>query len=71
MFTVDTVVDTAVKNTKSVLAYVPNEDVRTSFETIVDAQADFTKTFYNTGLDLAKQTMENLTQFAAIKPAKK
>ena len=71
MFTVDTVVDTAVKNTKSVLAYVPNEDVRTSFETIVDAQADFAKTMYNTGLDLAKQTMENLTQFSAVKPAKK
>jgi len=71
MFTVDTVVDTAVKNTKTVLAYVPNEDVRTSFETIVDAQADFAKTMYNTGLDLAKQTMENLTQFAAVNPAKK
>ena len=70
MFTVDTVVDTAVKNTKTVLAYVPNEDVRTSFETIVNAQADFTKIMYNTGLDLAKQTMENLTQFAAVKPAK-
>jgi len=71
MFTVDTAVDTAVKNTKSVLAYVPNEDVRTSFETIVDAQAHFTKTMYNTGLELAKQTMENLSQFSAVKPAKK
>ena len=49
MFTVDTLVDTAVKNTKSVLAYVPNEEVRTGFETIVDAHADFTKTVYNTG----------------------
>jgi hypothetical protein len=71
MFTVDTVVDTAVKNTKTVLAYVPNEDVRTSFETIVDAQADFAKTVYNTGFELAKQTMESLNQFSTVKPAKK
>ena len=71
MFTVDTMVDTAVKNTKTVLAYVPNEEVRAGFESIVEAQADFTKTVYNTSLDLAKQTMETLSQFSAIKPAKK
>jgi hypothetical protein len=65
MFTVDTVVDTTVKNTKTVLAYVPNEEVRSSFETIVDAQANFTKTVYNTSLELAKQAMESMTQYSA------
>jgi DNA-binding winged helix-turn-helix (wHTH) protein len=71
MFTVDTVVDTTVKNTKTVLAYVPIEEVRTSFETIVDAQADFTKTVYNTGLELTKQVMDSMTQFnATAKKAK-
>ena len=71
MFTVDTLVDTAVKNTKSVLAYVPNEEVRTGFETIVDAHADFTKTVYNTGLELAKQSFESMNQYTAVKTAKK
>jgi hypothetical protein len=63
MFTIDTLVDTGVKNTKAVFAHIPNEDVRTGFEAIVDAQAAFTKTFYNTTVDLAKQSMDSVTQF--------
>ena len=65
MFTVDTVVDQATKNTKTVLGYIPNEDVRASLEVLVDAQATYTKTVMNTATDLAKLTAENVTKFAA------
>jgi hypothetical protein len=65
MFTVDTVVDQATKNTKTVLGYIPNEDVRASLELLLDAQATYTKTVMNTATDLAKLTAENVTKFAA------
>lgn len=65
MFTIDTLVDTGVKNTKAVFAYIPNEDVRTGFEAIVDAQASFTKTVYNTTVDLAKQSLDSINQLSA------
>lgn len=54
MFTIDTLVDTTAKTTKQAFAYIPNEDVRASFETLVDAQAAFTKTVANTTTDLAR-----------------
>ena len=66
MFKIDTLVDTGVKNSKAVFAYIPNEDVRTGFEAILDAQAGFTKTIYNTTLDLAKQSLDSMTQFSAV-----
>jgi hypothetical protein len=65
MFTVDAVVDQATKNTKTVLGYIPNEDVRASLEVLVDAQATYTKTVMNTATDIAKLTAENVTKFAA------
>jgi hypothetical protein len=65
MFTVDTVVDQATKNTKTVLGYIPNEDVRASFESLVDAQATYTKIVMNTATDLAKLATENVTKFVA------
>lgn len=64
MFTVDTVVDTATKNTKTVLGYIPNDDVRTSFETLVDAQAVYTKTILNTTADLAKLATDSVIKTA-------
>jgi len=71
MFTVDTVVDNAVKTTKSVLIHVPNEDVRASLETLVDANATFTKTVYNTSFDLAKTVAESATAFFPKQPVAK
>jgi hypothetical protein len=64
MFTVDTVVDHATKNTKTVLGYIPNEEVRSNLEILVDAQAAYTKTVMNTVTDLAKLAAENVTKFA-------
>lgn len=65
MFTVDTVVDQAVKNTKQALSYVQDKNVRTEFEALVDAQAAYTKTVFNTGLELAKLVTEQAGKFDA------
>jgi hypothetical protein len=58
MFKIDSIVDQAAKATKSPLMYIDNKDVRTNLETLVDTSADFTKTVYNTSLELSKQMME-------------
>jgi hypothetical protein len=71
MFTVDTVIDTATKNTKTVLGYIPNEDVRTGFETLVDAQAAYTKTVLNTTIDLAKLATDHVIKTTTEAKTKK
>jgi hypothetical protein len=63
MFTVDTLVDTATKQTKSVLAHIPNEEIRTGFEALVDAQATWTKTVVAATTDIAKTVAESTTSF--------
>ena len=45
MFTFDSVVDTYVKNTKAVLAYIQPEGVKTALISATDKQAEFTKGF--------------------------
>jgi hypothetical protein len=71
MFTVDTVVDQATKNTKTVLGYIPNEEVRSNLETLVEAQATYTKTVYAAATDLVKLTTDHLASFNPTKAAKK
>ena len=58
MFTIDTVVDTAVKNAKQGLSYVQDKNVKKEFEALVDAQAAYAKTVYNTNLELSKMVVE-------------
>ena len=65
MFTIDAVVDTAVKNAKQGLSYVQDKNVKAEFEALVDAQAAYTKTVYNTGLELAKLATESFGKFDA------
>lgn len=65
MFTIDTVVDTAVKTAKQGLSYVQDKNVKKEFEALVDAQAAYTKTVYNTNLELAKMVTENIGKFDA------
>ena len=48
MFTFDTVVDTAVKNTKQAFSYIENEKIRKDLETLVDAQANLGRAVYET-----------------------
>ena len=63
MFTVDTLVDNAAKQTKAVFAHIPNEEIRRGFETIVDAQTTWTKTVVAVGTDMAKTVAESATSF--------
>lgn len=65
MFTIDAVVDTAVKHAKQGLSYVQDKNVKNEFEALVDAQAAYTKTVYNTGLELSKMVTEQFGKFDA------
>jgi hypothetical protein len=58
MFNFKEVVDTVAKATKTPLTYVENKDIRTNLETLVDAYVDFTKTAYDTSLEISKQVVE-------------
>jgi hypothetical protein len=71
MFTIDTLVDNAAKNTKQTLTHIPNDDVRTGLEAIVDAQAAFTKTVWSTTADLVKTAQENVVAYYTTKPVAK
>ena len=63
MYNVDTLVDNAAKQSKAVFAHIPNEDIRTGFETLVDAQATWTKTVVAATTDIAKTVAESATSF--------
>jgi hypothetical protein len=54
-----------------VLIHVPNEDVRTGLETLVDANAAFTKTVYNTSFELAKTVADSAIAFFPKQPVSK
>lgn len=58
MFSIDTVVNTAVKNTKQFLSYVEHDKLRADLEAVVEAQAEFAKTFYATGKQVADNAVE-------------
>lgn len=71
MFTVDTLVDNAAKQTKQTFSYIPNDDVRKGLESIVDAQAAYTKTIWSTTSDLVKTAQENVVAYYTTKPVAK
>jgi len=60
MFNFKSVVDQAVTATKTPLTYVEDKAIRANLETLVDSYADFTKTVYETNLELAKQVVETV-----------
>jgi hypothetical protein len=63
MYNVDTLVDNAAKQTKAVFSHIPNEEIRSGFETLVDAQATWTKTVVAATTDIAKTVAESATSF--------
>jgi hypothetical protein len=72
MFNFKSVVDQAVTATKTPLTYVENKAIRANLETLVDSYAEFTKTVYDTNLELSKQVVEatksvDYTKFFATK----
>ena len=72
MFNFKSVVDQVVQASKQPLTFVEDKAVRANLETLVDSYADFTKTVYDTNLELAKQVVEStksvdFTKFFAAK----
>ena len=65
MFTIDTVVDTAVKTQKQALSFVKDANFKKEAEALVDAQAAYTKTVFNSTLDLTKYAVEQFGKFDA------
>jgi hypothetical protein len=60
MFTIDTVVDQYTKTAKQALSYVQDKGVKKEFEALVDAQAAYSKTMFNTSVELAKMATESV-----------
>ena len=58
MFNFKSIVDQVAQASKTPLTYVEDKAIRANLETLVDSYADFTKTVYNTNLELAKQVVE-------------
>jgi hypothetical protein len=66
------IVDQVATATKQPLTYVEDKAIRANLETLVDSYADFTKTVYDTNLELTKQVVEatksvDYTKFFATK----
>jgi len=59
MFEFKSVVDQVAKASKQPLMYVEDKAIRANLETLIDAYVDFTKTAYDTGLELSKQAVES------------
>ena len=68
MFTFQSTLDQAVKNSKSALSYVQDKGLRASLENVVDAQAEFATSVFNTTLDLAKMVIEHASSYEYAKP---
>jgi hypothetical protein len=66
MFNFNSVVDQVAKASKTPLTYVEDKAIRTTIETLVDTYADFTKTMYDTSIELSKHMVESTksTDFA-------
>lgn len=59
MFNFKSVVDQVVTATKTPLTMVEDKAIRANLVTLVEAQAEFLKTVYDTNLELAKQVVES------------
>jgi len=52
------IVDQVAKASKTPLTYVEDKAIRANLETLVEVNAEFVKTVYDTNLELAKQVVE-------------
>ena len=60
MFTIDTVVDQATKTAKQFTAYIQDKDIQKNVNSLVEAQATFTKDVYKSNLELATLVKESV-----------
>ena len=63
MFNFKSVVDQAAQASKTPLSLVEDKAIRSSIESLVDSYAEFTKTVYDTSVDLAKHAVETSKTF--------
>jgi hypothetical protein len=63
MFTIDTLVDQAARTTKQTFAHIPNQEIRTGFESLLDAQVQYTKAVFATGTELVKTVVDSATSY--------
>jgi hypothetical protein len=70
MFNFKSVVDQVAKASKTPLTLVEDKAIRGNLETLVDSYAEFTKTVYDTNLELAKQVVETTSKFDVTKSFK-
>ena len=66
------IVDQVAKASKTPLTYVEDKAIRANLETLIESYAEFTKTVYDTNLELSKQVVEatksvDYTKFFATK----
>lgn len=67
MFNFNSVLDQVVTASKQPLTLVEDKKVRANLESLVDANAEFLKTVYETNLELAKQVVESSKGFDIAK----
>jgi hypothetical protein len=58
MFNFKSVIDQVAQTSKQPLTFVEDKAIRSNLETLVDSYAEFTKTVYDTSLELSKQVVE-------------
>jgi hypothetical protein len=68
MFTFQSTLDQVVKGSKQALSYVQDKNLRSSLEDVVDAQAEFATTVFNSSLDVARQVIEKASDSVYTKP---
>ena len=59
MFNFKSVVDQVTTASKTPLTLIEDKAIRANLETLIESYADFTKTVYDTNLELAKQVVES------------
>jgi hypothetical protein len=68
MFNFKSVLDQVAQASKTPLTFVEDKGLRSSLETVVDAQASFAKSVYDTNLDLVKTAIESAKKYDYSKP---
>jgi len=63
MFEFKSIVDQVAQASKQPLTLVEDKAVRNSLEAVVDANAEFVKTIYETSLELSKQVVEKAKEY--------
>jgi hypothetical protein len=72
MFNFKSVVDQVASASKTPLVFVEDKNLKGCLADVIDSYADFSKTLYDTNLELAKQVVEiassvDYTKFFAVK----